>query len=159
MQYVSSADSIPTYEDLAPGLLTYELAPILRQLGLDTDEAVYIRDFEAEMYMEHDKAYGKLLRLYLNYYLGTAKEIYGRDWQTISDAINDRNTEMKKKLAFRSFCFMFPEYWKCKDKKWENGDDEWVLDEHPTLTGGKRRRRKTTKKRRNSKKRKTNRRR
>ncbi len=50
-------------------------------------------------------------------------------------------------------------YWKCKGQSWENGDDVWEVDEHPTLTGGKRIRRKTTKKRRNSKKRKTNRRR
>jgi hypothetical protein len=154
-------DSIPTYEDLAPGEPTYLLRGIVHKLGLPYEEASYIYD-EADRYREPSKAYGKLLRLYLNFYLGTANEMYGRNWKTIYDAIDDRNTEMKKKLALRSFCFTFPMYWKCKGQSWENGAEEWEPDEHPTLTGGKRRTRKNkkiTKRRKTNKKRKTNRRR
>jgi hypothetical protein len=153
-------DSIPTYEDLAPGEDIPVLRGIVRKLGLPYEEASYIYD-EADRYREPSKAYAKLLRLYLNFYLGTAKEMYGRSWKDIYDAIYDENTEMKKKLALRSFCFTFPMYWKCKGQSWENGDEQWEPDEHPTLTGGKRRNRqnKRTKKRRTIKKRKTNKRR
>jgi hypothetical protein len=88
-------DSIPTYEDLAPGENTYVLGGIVRKLGLPYEETSYIYE-EADRYREPSKAYAKLLRLYLNFYLGTAKEMYGKDWKDIYDAVYDENTKMKE---------------------------------------------------------------
>ncbi len=135
---------------IAPGEPISVLINITKQLGLGSEEASYIEE-EATKYKEYDEEYyAKQLRLYLYFYLATANEMYGRNWESVQDAIDDENTKMKKKLALTAFCLMNPQHPKCKDVDTTNANKEWIPDAAITQTGGKRRNRKNkrTKKRR-----------
>jgi hypothetical protein len=131
---------------IAPGEPEDVLINIAQQLGLGSEEASYISR-QADRYKEYDtEYYTKQLRLYLYFYLATAKEMYGRNWGSTQHALDDENTEKKKEVALTAFCLMYPQYEKCKDVDTTNANKEWMLP----LTGGKRRNRKNkrTKKRR-----------
>jgi len=153
---------LPDYPDPAPDFTPQQLKISLGQLGLLSDELRYLEDQSFE-YTDKPKAYDKLARIFLNYYLSAASEVYDRYWSNIQDAIADNNMPMKQKLALKAFCWAFPRYSKCRGQSFDIVKETWeelepqpdeMEIEPPTRTGGKKRRMKT-KKNRSHKKRKS----
>ena len=150
----NNEENVEPYEAIAPGADIKDLRKIIYKLGLGSEEADYI-EHQANEYEDHDIAYGKLLRLYIYFYLATANEMYGKTWEdlnleNLNAVIYDENTKMKKELALIAFCLMNPQHPKCKYVDTTNTNKEWIPDTAVTQTGGKRRNRKNkrTKKRR-----------
>lgn len=153
---------IPDYNDPAPDFSQQQLKMSLGNLGLMYDELEFL-DEESLHYNDKNKAYNKLLRLFLNFYLSIAREVYDRQWYRIQDALDNNNTQMKRKLALKAFCWAFPRYSNCAGQSsddivketWEEIEDEKQSNEmeiDPTIYSGGKKRKMKTKKHKNHKK-------